>query len=100
MSERLEFNLNSKIHAKLTVKAAEYLLKEHADFWCGQIGSESTISQIDQYNQFIFDYIPPRVDENGYTSFMAWDFMSKFGQLMQPGFYTKDYFLDIQWSDY
>lgn len=100
MSERLEFNLNSKIHAKLTVKAAEYLLEEHENFWHYQIDNAASLSRLKQLEKLKDSYIPPNVDENGYTTFMAWDFMSKFGPLMRLAFYSKEYFLDIQWSDY
>lgn len=86
---------NATVKVKLTVKALEFLKEEHEEFWEAQINratdSEFRIKILEEFKD---KYQIPSTDEEGFSSFMLWDFMNKFGKLFHLGFNTTNYFLE------
>jgi hypothetical protein len=63
----VEFNLNNEIYVKLDDKGYQLLADEHNKYF-----PESKRTA---------DYYREKADINGYTTFQAWDFISKFGKV-------------------
>ena len=70
------FNLNKVIKVKLTEKGLKIL---EADYY------------FNRPKDSLKEFIPPEVDENGYSSFQAWTFMQIFGN----HFNNNAFFMDI-----
>lgn len=97
MNQMNKINLcfNETIKVKLTIKAFEFLKQEHEEFWDSQIDKvKDSDFHVKTLEKFRDRYENPHIDDEGFSSFMLWDFMNKFGKLFQLGFNTKDYFLD------
>lgn len=68
----IKFNLNDHVLVKITEHGVEYLKQRHNErnsFYHGAIG----------------DFIPPVVDENGYTKYQLWRLMQDFGPAIFMG---------------
>jgi len=64
----LEFNINNYVKVKLTKVGIKELEKQH--------------NELAKYFPKIGLFVPPKIDENGYSSFQLHTLMSKFGNIM------------------
>lgn len=69
-----EFNVNHNVKVKLTQIGIDELKRQHDDLaWCFPSMKNEC-------------FVPPKVDENGYSTFQMHVLMSTFGHLCQNGF--------------
>lgn len=70
-----KFNLNHSIKVKLTREGYRHLAFLHNEY----------IRRIRNWNYRSYSYYEAMADEEGYSTFQAWDFFGKFGQFLVMG---------------
>lgn len=68
----IPFNLNDYIKVKMNQQGLAIYRKRYDDLWNGK--------------KPLFEYQPPKTDENGWSEWQAWEFMHIFGQHLGNGF--------------
>lgn len=69
------FNLNQYIMVKILDQGYEHMAKNH----------NSYLGRITNWEKRTAEYYKNKADENGYTKFQAWCFISEFGEVCQLG---------------
>jgi len=67
----MNFNINDYVKVKLTYHGMDILRKNHAKIFA--------------HTYKVPDFVPPIVDEDGYTEFQMWYLMQEFGEYIYLG---------------
>ena len=67
----MDLNVNEKVKIKMTDYGRSVLAIDHVSFWSKR-------------KQFV-SYVPPKEDEDGWSTWQIWSLMNAFGKYMYPG---------------